>query len=119
MSTIFNFTFQPKFLTKEERAQEALKRRQEQVDDLRKRRDEERNKRVNFERQAEDSRKTDRDRDREIRRRERERDQRQRERDREDRIREREGKGKDKDSKDGKEDRHRASTVEVSYIANT
>ncbi|KAI8097125.1 P-loop containing nucleoside triphosphate hydrolase protein [Halteromyces radiatus] len=44
----------PKFLTKEERAQLALERRQKEVEELRKRQAEERKKRENFDFQAED-----------------------------------------------------------------
>lgn len=80
----------PKFLTKEERAAEALKRRQEQVDLQRKKIDEEKQKQKEFLSAGKDSYgdRYDRDRDRE---RERERRERQRERERQERERERRG----------------------------
>lgn len=61
-------------MTKEERAAEALRRRQEDVEKMRKKMEEERSQRMNFQRDAEDSKRSDRDRDREARRRERERE---------------------------------------------
>ena len=50
-----NFFFQPKFLTKEERAAEAVKRRQEEVDAKRKALDEERKKNQEFLKAARES----------------------------------------------------------------
>lgn len=61
-------------MTKEERAAEAIKKRQEEVEMIRKRMADERSKRINFQREAEDSKKSERERDREARRRERERE---------------------------------------------
>lgn len=75
--------FQPVFLTKEQRAAEALKKRQEEVEALRKKQEEERQRRNEFSKQGSsyaegDRRERDYERERE---RERERD-RDRERDR-------------------------------------
>lgn len=44
----FGFFFQPVFLTKEQRAAEALKRRQQEVEELKRKREEERLKRQEF-----------------------------------------------------------------------
>ncbi|XP_021945680.1 probable ATP-dependent RNA helicase DDX23 [Folsomia candida] len=74
----------PKFLTKEERQAEALRKRQEEVENVRKKQAEERSKRMNFQKEAEDSKKSDRERDREARRREREREMRERNKDKDD-----------------------------------
>lgn len=75
----------PKFLTKAERAAEALRKRQEQVEDIRKVQDEERKKREEFDRtgrqQLRDIEREQRDRDRDPRDRARER-QREHERER-------------------------------------
>lgn len=107
----FSLLFQPKFLTKAERAVEALKRRQEEAEEIKKRQEEERVKRLNFEREAEDSRKSDRDRDRDARRRERERD-RQRDRERE-RERDRESRGDREGGGRAKEEKPRATEVSL------
>lgn len=84
----------PKFLTKEERAAEAIKKRQLQVEEKRKKIEEERNARDKLLKEAEQSRDDyDRDRHRDRYRREREYEERERERDRD----------KDKTKKEGTE----------------
>lgn len=87
-------------MTKEERAAEALKRRQEEVGLIRKRMEEERSKRHNFQREADDT---------STRRSDRERDQRRRERERE-RERERQ---KDKEVDGGKDPKAGPSAIEL------
>ncbi|XP_035828520.1 probable ATP-dependent RNA helicase DDX23 isoform X2 [Aplysia californica] len=91
----------PKFLTKEERVAEALKKRQVAADEARRKMDEERKKQVDFIKAAKDfgdDRDRDRDRDRE-RERERERRERQMRRDKEKEEEDDKG-GKMRDSKD-------------------
>ncbi|KAJ8897271.1 hypothetical protein PR048_002617 [Dryococelus australis] len=63
----------PKFLTKEERAAEALRKRQQEVDEIRRKTDEERKKRADFAAKELEDRKNDPDHDKD-RRRERDRD---------------------------------------------
>jgi ATP-dependent RNA helicase DDX23/PRP28 len=74
----FYSNFQPKFLTKQEREAEALRRRQEEADAIRKRNDELRKKHAIFTKEAEQAVIKD-DRERERERRERERDRHRRE----------------------------------------
>ena len=73
----------PTFLTKEQRAAEAIARRQQQVEEQRKKNEEERKSRETFLKEARSDLHDDRDRDRDRERRRREREYEQRERDRE------------------------------------
>ncbi|XP_059174183.1 probable ATP-dependent RNA helicase DDX23 [Physella acuta] len=85
----------PKFLTKEERVAEALRKRQEAADEARRKMDEERKKQIDFIKAAKES-SDDRDRDRDRERdRERERERRERQMRREKDAKE-EGAGEDK-----------------------
>ncbi|KAH9518403.1 DEAD (Asp-Glu-Ala-Asp) box polypeptide 23 [Bulinus truncatus] len=89
----------PKFLTKEERIAEALRKRQEAADEARRKMDEERNKQIEFLKAAKefsDDRDRDRDRDRERRDRQMRREK-EREDTAEDRSKVKEVKEKDKD----------------------
>jgi len=94
----------PKFLTKEERVAEALKKRQEAADEARKKMDEERKKQIDFMKAARDfggfgDDRSDRDRDRERRERQRMREMKEKEGGEDDKNKPRQdGKDKDKES---------------------